>query len=88
VETKDILQTEPNFKLNEALDLFMKVIENKQLTEFKGALLFPTENYIGIQLKTARATIAGKFETYIKSVYDLRSTDIEGELKICLVITN
>ncbi|MBL7787780.1 MAG: NACHT domain-containing protein [Chitinophagales bacterium] len=84
-ETKDILQTEPNFNADEVLDLFVKVIEKKQLTEFKGALPFPTENHTGIQLKTARATLAVKFETYLKSIYELLSIEIEGELKVCLV---
>jgi len=84
-ETKDILQAEPNFNANEAFDLFVRVVEKKQLTEFKNALPFPTENYTGVQIKTARATLAGKFETYLKSIYELLSIEIEGELKVCLV---
>ncbi len=84
--TKDILQTEPNFKANEAIELFIKIIsDTPNLAEFKNALIFNNEDFTGTQLKTARAVLATKlFENYLKTIYNILSFQIEGELKICL----
>lgn len=86
-ETKDILQTEPNFNVNEVLDLFVKIISEKpNLSEFKNALIFNPDDYAGKDFKTARTLLGGKlFENYLKTIYETLSFEIEGELKVCLV---
>lgn len=86
-ETKTILQTEPNFNANEAVELFVKIIsENSNLSEFKNALIFNPDDYTGRDFKTARTALGGKlFENYLKTIYELLSIEIEGELKVCLV---
>lgn len=83
----DILRTEPNFNANEAIDLFIRIIkDNPTLTEFQSALIFNPDDYTGKQFKAARTNLGGKLlENYLKTIYELLSFEIEGELKTCLV---
>ncbi len=85
--TKEILQTEPNFNANEAIELFVKIVsDDSNLSEFKNALIFNPDDYAGKDFKTARTALGGKlFENYLKTIYEILSIEIEGELKVCLV---
>ena len=86
-EIKANLQTEPNFNANEAVDLFLKIVsDSPNLSEFKNALIFNPDDYAGRDFKTARTVLGGKlFENYIKTIFEILSFEINGELKVCLV---
>jgi hypothetical protein len=65
----------------------LKIVnETPNLSEFKNALIFNTDDYAGKDFKTARTLLGGKlFENYLKTIYETLSIEIEGELKVCLV---
>lgn len=84
-ELSEICIAEGVTNLNKTIDIFIKIIEDFKLSEIIDSIILPTENYTGLQLKIARTNLAGKFETYIKTIYEILNIEIEGELKVCLV---
>jgi NACHT domain len=84
-ELAEVCNAEGIANLTKTIDIFLKILEHYKLSEIMDSILIPTENFTGLQLKTARTNLASKFETYIKTIYETLNIEIEGELKVCLV---
>ncbi len=84
-DCEEIFIKEGILNSNETLDIFFNILENKKMNEIRNSLLFPMENYTGLDLKNVRFVLASKFESYLKTIYEILKINVEGELKKCLL---
>lgn len=83
IDTISEIYSETN--IQETVDLFLDIVDKKNLSEISDALRFRFIDQKFTEFETARTLLASQFEIFFKSLFKLQQRQIQGELKVCLV---
>lgn len=84
-DMQSLLHNVSNFNINESIELFITIIEKENLKEIDDAIQIRYIDQDFKKFETARTLLAGQFETFVKTVFNIISKNVRGELKVCLV---